>query len=223
MCMKRFIALSLILSITLSSASFALPKIGKEKKSKEVFPEMSDSKGYVGTLPNLEEHFKQFQEEEAKPLFEYQDGFNSPDDIKPTPRDNPSFVNIILKKDKSSDYVNDINTIIEILDKLETIIEEKANVQVFNSKAYYLDKYVEYFRDKYQNKAESSFISFKELMELNTQVQAIAQLRAESEIYSPYVSTESSGNAFSPHNINNQLEYLLTNLRKTMITLKEVR
>ncbi len=101
MCMKRFIALSLILSITLSSASFALPKIGKEKKSKEVFPEMSDSKGYVGTLPNLEEHFKQFQEEEAKPLFEYQDGFNSPDDIKPTPRDNPSFVNIIKKKDKS--------------------------------------------------------------------------------------------------------------------------
>ena len=60
-------------------------------------------------------------------------------------------------------------------------------------------------------------------MELNTQVQAIAQWRAESEIYSPYVTAESSGNAFSQNNINNQLEYLLENLRKTMITLKEVR
>lgn len=224
--MKRILTSFLILATFSFSCTFAFENSNKSKKEKnpDVFPEkMSDTKGYLGTLPSLEEHFKPFQVEESKPLFEYQDGFNDPDSIKPIPRDNPAFINIIMKKDKSSQYLNDLNEIIDILEKLETLIEQKANVQVYNAKAFFLDKHVEYFRDKYKDRAESSFISFKELMELNTQVQAIAQLRQEGEIYSPYITNQSSGNAFSNANINNQLDYLLINLKRTIITLKEVR
>lgn len=219
--MKRVLTLFIIFLAMCNQFSFAK----KEKDAqKEEFPaKMSETQGYTGTLPNLEERFKIYQTEEAKPIFEYKEGFNNPNEIKPVPRNNPAFINIIMKQDKSSQYLNDLNDIIDILDKLETIIENKGSVQVFNSKAFYLDKNVEYFRNKYKNKAESSFISFKDLMQLNTQVQAIAQLRLESELYSPYVTADSSGNTFSKNNINVQLDYLLTNLKKTMVTLKEVR
>lgn len=183
----------------------------------------SKNSGYVGVLPNLEERFQATQEEEAKPTFEYQEGFNDPNAIKPAPRSNPAFVNIIMKKDKTSQYLNDLNELIAIIENLETTIEDNENVQVFNAKSYYLKENVEYFRDKYKNKSEASFISFKKLMELNTQVQTVSRLRLESEVYSPYVTATGSGNVFSKNTIDVQLDYLLENIKKTLVVLKETR
>lgn len=182
-----------------------------------------DGSGYLGTLPNLEDHFKSFQQQESQPTFEYKDGFNDPDKIKPAPRDNPSFVNIIIKKDKTSQYVNDLNYLISIIENLQTIIEDQENVQKFNAQAYFLKENVEYFRDKYNNKAEQSYVSFKKVMDLNTHVQSLSQLRLESEVYSPYVTTAQSGNLFSQNNIDNQLNYLLTDIKQTLVVLKETK
>ena len=179
------------------------------------------SSGYVGTLPNISERFQSSQHQEVLPSFEYQDGFNDQDNIKPAPRNNPAFVNIIIKKDKTSQYINDLNSIIQIVEKLQSSIEDKQDVQKFNATSYFLKENVEYFRDKYKNKAEESYISFKQLMQLNTQVQALSQLRLESEVYSPYVTATQSGNLFSQNNIDNQLNYLLDNIKQTLVILKE--
>jgi len=191
-----------------------------KKQQKVIVPEGS---GYLGTLPNLEERFKKSSDEESIPSFEYEDGFNDPSKIKPIPRDNPSFVNIIMKKDKTSRYVNDLNEIINILEDVQTSIEDKDNIQKFNAKSYYLKENVEYFRDKYKDKAEASYVSFKKLMQVNTHVQAVSQLRVESEIYNPYITADGSGNAFTQNNINNQLNYLLEDVKKTLVILKETR
>lgn len=182
-----------------------------------------DLKGYEGTLPDLEEHFRPFQKKDDMPLFEYENGFNDLNEMKPIPRDNPAFINIIMKKDKSSQYLNDLNEIIGIIEKLEKVVEKHEDIQVFNAKAYYLGISVDYFRDKYKNKPEATFSSFKALMQLNTQVQTIFKLRQEKEEYSPYVTAASSGNMFSDNNIELQLEYLLDNIKKTLIILKETR
>lgn len=179
--------------------------------------------GYVGTLPDVTQRFQTAAPEEAHPVFKYEDGFNDQDDIKPAPRNNPAFVNIIMKKDKTSQYINDLNSIISIIEDVQTSIEEQENVQRFNAQAYYLKTNVEYFRDKYKNKAEGSYISFKKVMQVNTQVQSIAQLRLEREIYSPYVTEAQSGNLFSKNNINTQLDYLLAEIKTTLVVLKEDR
>lgn len=211
--MKKIAILVFILILSSSQCVFA-------KKEKVVIPKDA---GYVGILPNLEERFQSTQEIEAKPSFEYEEGFNDPNAIKPIPRNNPAFVNIIMKKDKTSKYLNDLNEIIPIIESLQTVIEDKSNVQIFNAKSYYLKENVEYFRDKYKNKSEESFISYKKLMELNAQVQTIAQLRLDSEVYTPYVTASGSGNLFSKNTIDVQLEYLLENIQKTLVVLKETR
>ena len=210
--MKKF--LILILFLLTCFPQFALAK------AKETVP-AEGSSGYVGTLPNITERFQTAQPQQALPSFEYQDGFNDQDNIKPAPRNNPAFVNIIIKKDKTSQYINDLNSIIQIVEKLQTSIEDKQDVQKFNATSYFLKENVEYFRDKYKNKAEESYISFKKVMQLNTQVQAVSQLRLESEVYSPYVTATQSGNLFSNNNIDNQLNYLLENIKQTLVVLKE--
>lgn len=211
--MKRILVLFLVLFY------FSLPVFAKKKDS-VVIP---DGSGYVGTLPNLEELFKASPIEESQPTFEYKDGFNNPNSIKPTPRDNPAFINIILKKDKTSQYINDLNSIIPMIERLQTIIETDGNVQKFNAQAYFVKENVEYFRNKYKDKAEQSYVSYKKLMQLNTHVQAVSQLRLESEIYSPYVTSEQSGNSFTDNNINSQLDYLLDDIKEALVVLKETK
>lgn len=184
-------------------------------------PSAIKDKGYIGTLPDLNQSSQKSTPEEAQPAFKYEDGFNDQNDIKPIPRNNPAFINIIMKKDKTSQYINDLNSIILIIESLQTTIEDQGDVQKFNAKAYYLKSNVEYFRDKYKNKAEGSYLSFKKVMTLNTQVQSISQLRMEREMYSPYVTEAQSGNLFSKNNINTQLDYLLSEIKTTLVVLKE--
>lgn len=216
--MKKILALVLFLFLCCAQTSHAA--LFTKKKETAVVPTGS---GYVGTLPDVTERFQKSQTEEAKPSFDYQDGFNDQNSLKPVPRDNPAFVNIIMKKDKTSQYVNDLNSIIPIVEKLQTIIEEQDNVQVFNAESYFLKTNVEYFRDKYKNKAEQSYISYKKLAQLNTHVQSVAQLRLDSEAQSPYITAEQSGNSFTQNNINNQLDYLLDDIKSTLVVLKETR
>lgn len=211
--MKKILILLLIIFL-FSPAAFA-----KKKEKVHVIP----GSGYVGTLPNISDKLQNPETVESEPSFEYKDGFNDQNAIKPAPRDNPAFINIIVKRDKTSQYINDLNSIISIIEDLQTLVENQENVQLFNAKSYFLKTNVEYFRNKYQNKAESSYISFKKLMQLNSHVQSIAQLRMESEVYTPYVTAAQSGNMFSQNNIDLQLDYLLTDIKGTLVVLKEAK
>lgn len=215
--MKKLFVLFLIM-FCFASVTFA--GIFEKKPAKLVIPESS---GYVGTLPNIESGFPKADSQEFTPSFEYKDGFNDPYSIKPAPRNNPSFVNIIMKKDKTSQYVNDLNYIISIIEDLQTDVENSQNVQKFNAQSYFLKENVEFFRDKYKNKAEESYISYRKLLQLNRHVQSIAQLRLESEAYSPYVTAQGSGNMFTSNNIDNQLNYLLKDIKSTLVVLKQTR
>lgn len=209
--MKKIFVLILILFCS-------SPVLAKQKLDK---PPTSPSSGYVGTLPNLDNGVQKPEPKESAPIFESVDGFNNQSQLKPAPRQDPAFVNIILKKDKTSQYVNDVNTIIPIVEKLEKYIEDKSDIQKFNAEAYFLRVNVEFMRDKYQNKSEGSYTSFKKLMELNLHVQTVSQLRAEKEIYSPYMAYSGNGAIYNSNNIDRQLEYLLKEIHDTLIVLKE--
>ena len=208
---KRLYKLIFIFSILLCGAcTFA-----KEK------PESFDGRGYVGTLPDLTRNYEPKETEKTPPQAKPSKDFNSENDLKPVPRDNPSFVNIILKTDKTTQYTNDINEIIPILENIYDLIDENSNVQLFNAKVYYFNKSVEYLREKYKNKPESQFASFKKLMDVNTHTKSIALLRNEAEKYNPYLAYGSSGYIYNPNNIAEQLEFLKTEIQQTIIVLKD--
>ncbi|MBR1753843.1 hypothetical protein IJ732_03320 [bacterium] len=204
-----------------------------EKESQDGSTEMTTKKfnknedsfdrGYNGKIPDISEHFKIYQDEDVEPAFEINEDFNDPYKVKPAPRDNPAFINIILKEDKTSQYINELNEMITLIEKIQKTVEENASLQVFSARAFNFDKYVEFFRNKYQNRPESSYQSYKKLMQLNNEIQALAALRREKEVYSPYITSASNGNAFSDNNIEQQNEYLLENIRSTLTILKEAK
>ena len=59
-----------------------------------------DIKGYRGDLPDLTERFQRYVPQTARPQFKSVDAFNVSKGYKPVPRDNPTYVNVILKKEK---------------------------------------------------------------------------------------------------------------------------
>ena len=196
-------------------AFFCLPVYGAKKNP------AFDGRGYVGTLPDLTRQYQPTEPKSTKPVIEQVENFHSSDQIKPIPRDNPAFVNIILKQDKTTKYMNDINEFIPMLEKIYDSIEDGENVQLFNAKVYFFNKNADYLRDKYVEKPEGEYISFKKLMELSTHAKSIALLRSEAQKYNPYLAYSGAGYIYDPDNINQQLEYLKKEVEQAILLLRD--
>lgn len=219
--MRKLLVLGIAFIISTTSC-YAWGWFGKKDTSAS--PQQVDNKGYVGTLPDVSKGFKSTEPKNASPVIDSTKQFNSSEEIKPVPRDNPAFVNIILKEDKTSPYLNDINNdILPQLENLLTCIDEHDSVQIFNAKAFFFNKTAEYLRNKYAGKPESSYVSFKKLMQLSTQAQAVANLRAEAEKYRPYLAYSGAGYLYNDNVIQQQLEYLKTEIEDTITVLKDAR
>ncbi len=181
-----------------------------------------EQKGYTGTLPDILDKFQTTKPEKGTPIFEAEEGFDDPDKLKPVPRDNPAFVDIILKKDKTSTYVNDINRIIPQVEALIDSIENEEPVQLFVAKAITFDFSVGALRKKFDGKPESYYISYTKLMSLAMRAKSIAELRKEGAEYSKYLAYQAAGAIYAPDNIHKELEYFLEELIDTLRTLREV-
>ena len=178
-------------------------------------------KGYLGTLPDILDKFKPTQPAKGTPVFEAEEGFDDPDKLKPVPRDNPAFVNIILKKDKTSTYINAINTIITQVEGLIDSIEKEENVQMFVAKVFTFDFSVGALRKKYDGKPESYYESYTKLMALAMHAKSVAELRKEGAEYNKYLAYQAAGAIYAPDNINKELQYLLQELQDTLTILRQ--
>ena len=201
--------------------SFALPSHAFfwNKKDKALEKELQ-GKGYAGTLPNLGDKIEKTKTKVTTPIFESQDGFNNPSDLKPLPKDNPAFINIIQKKDKTSEFTNDAAEIIPMLEKLVDCIDDNENLQLFITKANLLTLNIDNLTEKYNGKPESYYESFRKLQEVNRYVKSIAALRREAVTYQRYLAYSSSGSIYNPDHINQQLQYLLEELNSAILLLR---
>ena len=181
-----------------------------------------DQKGYTGSLPDILDKYKTNKPEKGTPIFEAEEGFDDPDKLKPVPRDNHAFVDIILKKDKTSTYVNDINRIIPQVEALIDSIENDEDVQRFVAKAVTFDFSVGALRSKFDGKPESYFISYERLMNLAMRAKSIAELRKEGAEYSKYLAYQAAGAIYAPDNIKRELDYFLEECVETLRILREV-
>jgi len=212
--MKKFIALLIVLSFALPSQAFIW-----HKKDKNLEQELQ-GKGYAGTLPSIENKQEKVRTKVAEPVFEPQQ-FDDPQKLKPVPSDNPAFIDIIQKKDKTSQYVNDANNIIPMLEKLYDCIDQGESLQLFVSKANLLTINVDYLAQKYDGKPESYYESFRKLIEVNRYVKTVITLRAEAAKYQRYMAYTESGSIYSPANIEQQLDYLKEEINSAILMLRE--
>ena len=213
--MKKFLVCLILLSIALPSHAFFW-----NKKDKALEKELQ-GKGYAGTLPDIGEKIEKSKIKVTTPIFESQEGFDDPSELKPVPKDNPAFINIIQKKDKNSEFVDDANEIIPMLEKLVDCIEDNESLQLFITKANLLTLNIDNLTKKYDGKPESFYESFRKLQEVNRYVKSISLLRKEAVTYQRYLAYSESGSIYNPENIANQLQYLLEELNTTILLLRE--
>ena len=213
--MKKFLICFLLITVTLpSNAAFWY------KKDKALEQELQ-GKGYAGNLPDIGEKIERSKTKVTTPVFEAQEGFDNPSDLKPVPKDNPAFINIIQKKDKTSQFVNDANEVIPMLEKLVDCIEDNESLQLFITKANLLTLNIDNMAEKYNGKPESYYESFRKLQEVNRYVKSISLLRKEAVTYQRYLAYSESGSIYNPENINQQLQYLLEELNTAILLLRE--
>ena len=213
--MKKFLIVLLLMSFALPSNAFFW-----NKKDKALEKEL-EGKGYAGTLPNIGEKVEKSKTKVTTPIFESQEGFDNPADLKPVPKDNPAFINIIQKKDKNSPFVDDAMEIIPMLEKLVDCIEDNENVQLFVTKANLLSLNIDNLGEKYKGKPESYYESFRKLQDVNRYVKSISLLRREAITYQRYLAYSESGSIYNPENIAQQLEYLKDELNTVILMLRE--
>ena len=180
------------------------------------------SKGYVGELPELGKQYQETESAKTKPQYEATKDFNSENQVKPIPRDNPAFVNIILKADKNTQYVNDINELLPTLEKIYDSIENEEDVQKFVATTYFFNKTIEYLREKYQDKPVFYFVSFQKILETDLHMQTVTNLRVEAVRNTPYMAYGADGKIYNSVNIDEQLAYLQKEIEETIAIIKGV-
>ena len=82
---------------------------------------------------------------------------------------------------------------------------------------------VQYLQEKYEGKPESTYESFNKLLVLSTHSQSVATLRSEAEKYRPYLAYGGAGYLYNDNVINEQLDYLKSEIEDTIVVLKEAR
>lgn len=183
--------------------------------------------GYVGTLPDVEAEFsylkKQGSSEQSMAPFSIEElDKQNEKELKPIPRDNDNYVDIIIKKDKTTKYLNDVNSVIMILEKLRVCLNTDQNIQRFNAIISNLIDNIEYIRVEYSNKPESNYLSYSRLLNISAEAREVASFRmqgAASEKYLPYTSEQ---NIYTKETLQNKMDSLLNNVNETLFVLKNL-
>ena len=179
--------------------------------------------GYVGTLPDVEAEFaymkKDRSEKAAAPYSVEQLDKQNENKLNPIPIDDDNYVDIIIKKDKTSAYTNDLIAVVKILEKLRKCINTNQNIQMFNAIVSNLIDNIEYIHTEYKDKPECNYLSYNKLLELSQQARETASFRVKIQAVSKYLPYTSSNNIYTKENLDKKLEELLSCVNDTIFIL----
>lgn len=187
---------------------------------------MTTGAGYVGTLPNIEAEFdylrKQSSEKAMTPYTIEQLDKQNEEKLKPIPREDDNYVDIIIKKDKTTKYLHDVNHVIIILEKLRRCLNTNQDIQKFNAIVSNLIDNVEYIRVEYADKPESNYLSYNRLLVISKEARDVASFRSQGLASQKYLPYSSSNNVYTKENLEAKLENLLVNVNETIFILKNL-
>lgn len=180
--------------------------------------------GYRGTLPDIKGEFDYLRStpQSTKGIYDTNSTINSPN-YKKIPRENKAYLDIILKKDKTSPYINDLNDVIKILEKMQKCLETNDSIQKFNAIASSIIDHADYMAKKYEEKPERFYISFAKLQYIAGEARQIATLRCESQVYIKYLLYQGEGKEYSKDNINKELADFKKDLDNAIEIMKSSR
>ena len=156
----------------------------------------------------------------TRPLFNHNHEETKNLKLAPAPKDNKTYIDIILKKEPDSPYINDINDVIKILEKMQDCIANDDEIQSFNSLASALIDNADFMQARYKDKPEEHYISFKKIIALSSHARSVASLRCEAQIYVKYLPYQSEGGNYSKENIKKQLNYFNKEIEDTLKVLR---
>ena len=182
--------------------------------------------GYVGTLPDIDSEFaylrKKTPEKAQAPFSVNELDKKNEQNLKPISREDDSYVDIIVKKDKTTKYLKDVNGVIVVLEKLRKCLNTNQDIQMFNAIVSNLIDNVEYIRNEYKGKPEENYLSYNRLILMSSQAREVANFRTQGYArmkYHPYSADE---NIYTQENLNEKLEKLLVNVNETLFILKNL-
>ncbi len=182
--------------------------------------------GYVGTLPDVEAEFsylrKEHSEKAMTPFSVEELDRQNESKLKPIPRDDEDYVDIIIKKDKTTKYIKDINSIIIILEKLRKCLNTNQDIQMFNAIVSNLIDNVEYVKEEYKDKPESNYLSYNRIISVSAMARETAAFRTQGLASMKYLPYTSSNNIYTKENLNKKLEDLLIYVNETIFILKNL-
>lgn len=181
--------------------------------------------GYKGSLPDISQQFesKVPKTEVTKDLFKPFDESEGRPNYKKVPRENKAYIDIILKKDKTSPYINDLNDVILILEKMQKCIHKNDSIQKFNAIASSIIDHADYMSKKYANSPERYYISFAKLQSISQQARDIATLRCESQVYIKYLTYQGEGEMYNQKNIDKRIQDFSKELDNAIRIMKDSR
>lgn len=187
---------------------------------------LTSGAGYMGSLPDIESEFSYLREEHSEktqaPFSVEELDKKNEKKLKPVPRDNEDYVDIIIKKDKTTQYMKDMNSVIIILEKLRQCLNTNKDIQKFNAIVSNLIDNVEYIRVEYKDKPESNYFSYNQIQALSYLARETANFRTQGlacEKYTPYTS---ENNIYTKENLEEKLNTLLTKTNETLYILKNL-
>lgn len=178
-------------------------------------------KGYYGTLPDIARDFKYKQQTvnsnrdpEAKiPTRKELEEEN----LKQAPYDDALFLDVIVKKEKASNYINDIQKTKFILNSLKTCIEEQGSIQRFNGCVNLLDLNVKNLENKYSNSSDSLKESYSDILNTTYYSKLLGNLMYDANYYARYIPTQQG--KYSKENIELKKKDLLNKINKTLFII----
>lgn len=182
--------------------------------------------GYVGTLPDIEAEFsylrKDVQQNASAPMNVPKLSPEEESMLKEIPRRNEQYVNIMVKKDKTSEYEKDVNDIILILQKLQKVLYLNQGIQKFNAVVSNYIDHAAYLKKKYQDKKESSYVSYNRILTFSNEARSVAILWSESLEYQAFLPYSTKNNKYTKENIDLNLMKLQKSLEDTLFVLKKM-
>lgn len=176
--------------------------------------------GYEGKLPDLDADMSyKIKNKTVKPA--YQVSEKEPV-LREVPRENKEYVDIIIKKSRTSEYVKDIQPVIALLEKFKTYIEDEKNIQMFNAIASNYIDHAYYIQKKYYARPERNYASYRALTALAEEAKSVATFKSEGVIYTKYLPYSAEGMKYGKENIKAADEQLLKKIYDTLYVLKNL-
>lgn len=196
-------------------------KFTKKAKKPKVDKNTGEPTGYWGTLPDINKEFQYKRDINPKVTNEktptVEDVYK--DDLKPAPLNDALFLDVIVKKEKASAYINDIQRTRKAIIALKNCIENDGDIQRFNASVNLVDLYVKNLKNKYQNTSDSFRQSYKYILNLNYEAKVLGNLKYDANYYARYVPT--SQGQYSKGNIALKEQKLLVNINKTLFEISQ--